>query len=208
MAGAIGGGGAPAAAPPPARGRPTRRPGARRTALSRASDRRFQRRSSGRFTGRAAILALVVSVLVLTLAYPLRQYLAQRAQMTAAEKAQGQQRAKIADLEKQKHRWDDPAYVKAQARKRLGWVEPGVLVYYIKYPPPPEGGAVKPGLLPSGSAADEAPWYGQLWSSVKAAGQPADTIPADAPVLRGTPEPSASTAPAPPARSPQPSPTK
>jgi cell division protein FtsB len=195
MAGAFGGGGAPAATPGPARGRPTRRPAARRTALSRGTDRRFQRRSSGRFTGRAAILALVVSVLVLTLAYPMRTYLAQRAEMTAAEKAQAEQRATIADLEKQKRRWDDPAYVKAQARKRFGWVEPGVLVYNIKYPPPAQSGAVKPGLLPAGTSAADGPWYGQLWTSVKAAGRPVDTLPADAPVLRGVPTPSPSPSP-------------
>jgi cell division protein FtsB len=206
MAGALGGApGSPPPAPSPAR-RPVRRPSDRRTAASRGADRRFQRRSSGRFTGRAAILALVASVLVLTLAYPLRQYLAQRAQIVAAERAQAQQRAVIAEKEKQKRKWADPAYVKAQARRRQQMVEPGVLVYYIKYPQPAGGAAATPGLLPQSKAGQGDPWYGQLWSSVKAAGQPAETMPVDAPVLRGPqPSPQPSLVPAP---KPAPSPAK
>jgi cell division protein FtsB len=208
MAGALSGASRQPSGGQPPRGRPTRRPSDRRTAASRGSDRRFQRRSSGRFTGRAAILALVASVLVLTLAYPLRQYLAQRAQIAAAERAQDSQRALIADKEKQKRKWNDPAYVKAQARKRAQLVEPGVLVYYIKYPQPAGGAAAKPGLLPASRSSQTAPWYSQLWSSVKAAGQPAETLPVDAPVLHGqqpSPQPTLVPAPKP---TPKPSPAK
>jgi cell division protein FtsB len=176
--------------------RPVRRPTAHRTTAS-TTQRRFQRRGGGRFTGRAAILALVVSAIVLTLAYPLREYLAQRAKITAAERAQQKQRGVIADLEAQKRRWDDPAYVKAQARKRLGMVEPGVLVYHIEYDE--KTGALRGpgsgGLRPRPADAN-APWYSQLWTSLRVADQPADVLPADAPVLRGQPKPGPSSSPA------------
>jgi cell division protein FtsB len=162
------------------RGRPTQRPGARRTAASRGADRRFNRRSGGRFTGRAAIVAVVVSVLVLTLAYPLQEYLAQRSQLAAAEQEQAEQLARIADLEEQKRKWNDPTYVRAQASRRLQLVEPGVTVYKIKSDAEPAAEQPGPGAV-VGKASSKSPWYSQLWSSVKAADRPAGATPARTP---------------------------
>lgn len=148
------------------RTRPTRRPGARRTTASTGADRRFNRRSGGRFTGRAAIVAAVVAVLILTLAYPMQEYLAQRSQIVAAEQDQAEQLERIADKEDRKERWNDPAYVVAQAGKRFGLVEPGVVVYIVKEDP-----SVPPDTTgqPAGRTSNKSPWFTQLWSSVKAA---------------------------------------
>jgi hypothetical protein len=70
-------------------------------------------------------------------------------------------------------------------------VEPGVLVYHIKEDedaaaqrPPTTGGVRKT------RADEDSPWYSQLWTSLRLADQPADTLPVDAPVLRGEPVPS------------------
>jgi cell division protein FtsB len=175
FAAAVRGGGSPGRAVS-GRSRPSRRPGARRSTASSSTERRFNRRSGGRFTGRAAILALVVSVLVLTLAYPLQEYLAQRSQIEAAERAQSAQQDRIAALEERKRKWADPAYVRVQARKRLQLVEPGVTVYVIEYGRPTD--ASQPGAgQPAGKASSQAPWYSQLWSSVQSAdrgGTPAE----------------------------------
>lgn len=162
---------------PTNRNRSTRRPGARRTTASSGADRRFHRRSGGRFTGRAAIVALVVSVLVLTLAYPMQEYLAQRSQLAAAEQEQAEQLQRIADLEIRKQKWNDPAYIRAQAGKRLQLVEPGVTVYYVKKDPEPVAAQPGPGGQPAGRTSSKAPWYSQLWSSVQAADRPAASDP-------------------------------
>ena len=46
-----------------------------------------------------------------------------------AEAAQKQ--ADLTELEKQRARWDDPAYVRAQARDRLYYVMPGEISYLV-----------------------------------------------------------------------------
>jgi hypothetical protein len=115
-------------------------------------------------------------VLVLTLAYPVQQYLAQQSQIAELERAQVEQAERIAALEERKGRWNDPAYVRAQARNRLQLVEPGEVAYSI------QGGRRAPSR-PDGTATGAVPrkgaWYGQLWSSVQAADKPApvDAVP-------------------------------
>ena len=125
-------------------------------------------------------------MLVLTLAYPLQEYLAQRSQLAAAEQEQAEQLARIADLHEEKRKWNDPAYVRVQASKRLQLVEPGVTVYKIKSDAEPAAEQPGPGGTAVSKTSSKSPWYSQLWSSVQAADRPADpnsdgATPADKP---------------------------
>ena len=74
---------------------------------------------------RAAILAAVVCVLTLTIAGPVRTYFAQRTEMRQLAATEAALRHQIADLEQQKGKLADPAFIAAQARERLGFVMPG-----------------------------------------------------------------------------------
>lgn len=85
--------------------------------------RRPQRRP--RFTGRAAVLVLVLAVLTVSYASSLRAYLQQRSHIGELKAQIAEREASIDDLEREKKRWDDPAYVKAQARARFGYLMPG-----------------------------------------------------------------------------------
>jgi cell division protein FtsB len=125
-------------------------------------------------TGRAAVLALVVSALVLTLAYPAQRYLAQQAQLSELERDLAAQKASIAALEVRREKWDDPAYVKAQARQRLQYVMPGEVAYVIIDPARDAAEASAPSSVSRVRA--DGPWYGRLWSGVRAADRPA-TVP-------------------------------
>jgi cell division protein FtsB len=138
------------------------------------SGRRARRR--GGLTGRAAVLGLVVSALVLTLAYPAQRYLAQQAQIAALEQAHAAQRERIAQLEETRQKWDDPAYVRAQARARLQWVRPGEVAYVILDKSSAKAEALRqdPRI---GRARLDGPWYGKLWSGIRAADSPR-TVPA------------------------------
>lgn len=78
-----------------------------------------------RFTGRAAVLVLVLAVLTVSYASSLRAYLQQRAHIGDLKSQIAEREANINDLEREKQRWDDPAYVKAQARARFGYLMPG-----------------------------------------------------------------------------------
>jgi hypothetical protein len=115
----------------------------------------------------------VICGLVVSAAIPLREYLTQRGQIASAAVAQSAQAARVAALEEQLRQLKDPAYVKAQARTRLHFVLPGETAYVVITPsaaPQPTGRAALTGVT---AAGPEAPWYSQLWGSVKAADRPA-----------------------------------
>lgn len=120
-------------------------------------------------TGRAAMLAVVVCMLALSLAYPLREYLSQRGDLEEYRTRVAAQQGRVAELERERARWRDPTYVRAQARERLRYVMPGETAYVVLGP----GRAPGPGGAPERPPADpeRGPWYGDLWRSVEAAGK-------------------------------------
>jgi cell division protein FtsB len=120
-------------------------------------------------TTRAAVLGLVVCALVVSAALPLREFLSQRGQIASAQAKNEQQRQRVDALEEQLAQLKDPAYVKAQARERLHFVMPGEIAYVVIRPsaaPVAPGAAALPGTVASGP---EAPWYSQVWASVRVA---------------------------------------
>ena len=121
--------------------RRSRRPGARR---ARPRRRRRARRPPTaargrpappaprpRLTGRAAILVLVLAVLTVSYASSLRAYLQQRAHIGDLKAQIAEREAEHRRLEREKQRWQDPAYVEAQARERFGYVMPGETSYVV-----------------------------------------------------------------------------
>src|SRR4051794_36739612 len=82
----------------PARTRTTARQAARRREAGQRPPVARRRRRSGRLTRRAAVLALVVCALVLSLAYPLKQYLAQRGQISQLEQQNAQKQKQVDEL--------------------------------------------------------------------------------------------------------------
>ena len=125
----------------------------------------------GGLTGRAAVLGLVVCALVLSLAYPARQYLAQRGAIAhlAQQKAAAEDR--VAALNAQAQRLNDPAYVRAEARRRLQYVMPGDTVYVVITPDRPAAQAPKPAGVPTPAPGAGQPWYARLWGTVQTADQ-------------------------------------
>ncbi|CAN5825192.1 septum formation initiator family protein [soil metagenome] len=114
---------------------------------------------------RAAILAAVVCVLTLTIAGPVRTYFAQRTEMNQLVASEAALREQISELEQQKAKLADPAFIAAQARERLGFVMPGDIPYQVQLPPSatnPEA----PEALPGTSATPEGPWYSTLWKTI------------------------------------------
>jgi cell division protein FtsB len=126
-----------------------------------------ERRRSN-ITGRAAMLALVVCLLAISLAYPLREYLAQRGDINDYRAQVAEQEQRVAELRRQHERWNDEAYVEAQARERLHYVMPGEKSYVVLEADeaPAEDGVVE-AQTPE---RVRSPWFTDLWSSVEAAG--------------------------------------
>ncbi|MDP3713989.1 MAG: septum formation initiator family protein [Mycobacteriales bacterium] len=161
----------------------SRRPGtgrrpatrARATARTPATSRRTPvtpvARGPRALTTRAAFLGLVVCGLLVSAALPLREYLAQRAEVAAAEQANAQARARVAELEATQKRLNDPAYVKAQAREKLHFVMPGETTFQliVPKPAPSTASSTTPAPAPVVVAPETAPWYSQLYATVQAA---------------------------------------
>lgn len=113
------------------------------------------------------MLALVVCGLLVSAALPLREYLAQRADIAALEQEQSETRERVAALEAEKARLQDPAYVAAEARRRLHFVLPGETAYVVLAPEEAAAAAQEK------AKGVEAPWYSQVWGSVQQADRPA-----------------------------------
>ena len=122
----------------------------------RSQSRRQARRS--RLTGRAALLALVVCSLVVALAYPMRQYVSQRAEIADLHREKEQARERVEQLRDLKARWQDDAYAEQQIRLRLHYVMPGETGYIVVDPDAAEQSRADQG------AADR-PWYCLLYTS-------------------------------------------
>lgn len=178
----------------PARGRSATRPPQETVAkpiersIMASAEQRFEQRLG--FTARrAAVLAAVVCVLTLTIAGPVRTFFAQRTEMHQLATTEAALRQQIADLEQQKVKLGDPAYIAAQARERLGFVLPGDVPYQVQLPPGAVVVPTEPGSAAATSRSSD-PWYTSLWHTIADAphGPPA---PAPAPDRAASPPGSA-----------------
>ena len=132
-----------------------------------------------RFTGRAAILVLVLAVLTVSYASSLRAYLHQRSHIEYVKGQIAERAENIDDLEREKRRWHDPAYVQAQARERFGYLMPGETSYVVlgEDGKPLSRGTNLPDASEVGARTPTA-WWSTAWDSVELAGNPPrDTTP-------------------------------
>ena len=128
----------------------------------RSQTKRQARRS--RLTGRAALLVLVLCTLIVALAYPMRQYVSQRADIAETERERDQASRRVEQLRDLKARWQDDAYAEQQIRQRLHYVLPGETGYIVIDPD-----AAKQSRADLGAA--DRPWYSNVWDGVDKADQ-------------------------------------
>ena len=119
-----------------------------------------------RLTGRAVVLILVAAALVMSLAFPIREYLAQRAAIAAAEQRASMLEERVEGLEGQVDRWQDDDFVEQQARERLHYVMPGETGLVLLSPEDVED-ARKPEIRTT--VEPEVAWFDTLWGSVQEA---------------------------------------
>ncbi|SFD03356.1 Cell division protein FtsB [Nocardioides terrae] len=165
---------------PSGRTGPGRTPAARRAAEARAAaaaaaDRltRIDPRANPKLTGRAAVLVLVVAVLVVSFASSLKAYLQQRDHIDELRAQIAQRTQRIDELQTEKERWKDPAFVEKEARERFGYVMPGETAYVAL---DANGNLIKPKaeLTSPDAVGDKKPkaWWEDAWASVQLAGDP------------------------------------
>jgi cell division protein FtsB len=157
----------------------------RRTTTSPAPTRT---RGSRNLTGRAAVVLLVLGALIVSYAQSLRVWFDQHQQITSLQQEIRDREKRVNELNDEIARWQDDAYVKAQARQRLGWVMPGEVGYrVIGADGKPVGAPPEPSAPSDGAADPQKPvWYTKLWGSVEGAGKP--PAPAVRPSTQPTPK--------------------
>ncbi|GAA4808705.1 septum formation initiator family protein [Nocardioides caeni] len=151
----------------------------REAALARA---RAEHQQKSRLTSRAAILVLVLAVLAVSYASSLRAYLQQRESIESLEQTIDDRQRDIAELKKEKERWQDPAYVAQQARARFGYVARGETPYVVlDAEGNPLDASAELGDPDTLDDPDATVWYEDAWTSMKVAGDPPTeiTVPAD-----------------------------
>jgi cell division protein FtsB len=84
-----------------------------------------------RLSGFTVVILVLVVLTVVVLAPSLRILIEQRQQIAALEEGLKHDKESVKDLQKDVDRWQDPAYIEAQARERLYYVFPGESSYLV-----------------------------------------------------------------------------
>lgn len=147
----------------PPRPREPLRPGARARAPRPERPAEPPPHPRSHLTSRAAVLAIVVCAITLSLAYPVREYIAQRRQISALEAQQAVVAKRVAALEKRKAQLGDDDYVRREAARRLHYCYPGRTCYIVLHDQQ-NGQGGRPSERPQSR-----PWFTTLWKSVEAA---------------------------------------
>ncbi len=119
------------------------------------------------------MLVLVLALLTVSYASSMRAYFQQRAHLAALTADIAEREANIADLEREKTRWQDPAYVQQMAHQRFGYVMPGEKSFIVlDANGDPLGSSSQ--LEDPAAVVPQAPtaWWSKAWGSVELAGHP------------------------------------
>jgi cell division protein FtsB len=146
-----------------------------------------------RLSGFMVIMMGLVVLAAFVLVPTIGTYVDQRQQVAALEAAVQLSRDEVAELESQRERWEDPAYITTQARERLYYVKPGEIVYLVDDDLPPELEPQEQQPVSDELEAADSDWMSKLVRSVTEAGL-AQTV---SPLTVGVPDPQPVTTPAP-----------
>lgn len=105
------------------------------------ADNASPKRRVARPSGGTIIMLVAVMLGVSVLAPTLQQFVAQRQKIADLHEHIATAEAEIAELQTEQARWNDPAYIQAQARGRLLFVKPGETTYLVT---DSQGGAPAP----------------------------------------------------------------
>ncbi|MGZ4663086.1 MAG: septum formation initiator family protein [Arthrobacter sp.] len=119
------------------------------------------------FSGRMLALAVVMIAVTIMLAPTVKIFIDKRAEIAGLEADIAARKAEQDSLKLQVSRWQDPNYVKQQARDRINMVMPGETGYWVFGSDLPAG--TTNGQTSAGSAQDPAnlPWVDSLWESIR-----------------------------------------
>ena len=115
-------------------------------------------------SGRTFSLFAVFFIFALVLAPPIQNYFTQRAQINSLRAQVDGDRAALEAARIELTRWQDPDYVKAQARERLHFVMPGERQSIVTGTPNGDGEVTTNKV--ADQLEDGAPWYTRMIASI------------------------------------------
>ncbi|MFD1833450.1 septum formation initiator family protein [Brachybacterium rhamnosum] len=156
-------------------------------------------------TRRTLVLVTLVVVALAALVPTINSYVAQRQQLAALHEQVSQQQDEVDELQSEVDRWQDPAFVAAQARERLLFAMPGETQYRLTDTSGRDVPLTEDEKAVEASASGE--WFSTLWDSLEGASRlTAEDIPDE--TGSDSPEDAETTDPADPADTPTPSSTE
>lgn len=123
-----------------------------------------RRRGSGRFLALLSILF----VLALTIAPPVKHYFNQRAQINSLQSQLDANSVALAKARQELTLWQDPQYIKSQARERLHFLLPGERQYIVTETENQSSASDTRKVADNISAGQ--PWYTRLIVTITEAG--------------------------------------
>ena len=126
---------------------------------------RFGRR---RTSNRVLALSAILFILALTIATPVKHYFKQRAQISALKSQLSADNVALQKAREELLLWQDPEYIKTQARERLHFVLPGERQYIVtdQSTTDSNNGSTKI----ASALTDGQPWYARLIASISETG--------------------------------------
>jgi cell division protein FtsB len=131
-----------------------------------------------RVSGFVVIMLGLVVLGTLVLVPTVGTYMDQRQQIQALRNAVALSQSEVADLQSQRERWSDPAYITTQARERLYYTMPGEVVYLIDDDLPASAAPQEQQDVSQDVGQTRTDWMSQLVRSVTSAGSAQVAVPA------------------------------
>jgi hypothetical protein len=110
----------------------------------------------------------IMILAVVILAPGIKNFVEQRAEIAELQRSVDAAKTQSQNLDEQRSRWSDPAFIKAQARERLYFVMPGEVSYLVL----DDIAVAQQAAQPASESVQETPadWAGSLLSSIAVAG--------------------------------------
>jgi cell division protein FtsB len=126
---------------------------------------RFTRR---RTSNRVLALSVIFFILALTIAPPVKHYFTQRAQINALKSQLSADNSALQKARQELLLWQDPEYIKSQARERLHFVLPGERQYIVTDESTTDSNNTPTKI--ASALTDGQPWYARLIASISETG--------------------------------------
>lgn len=130
-----------------------------------------------RFSGFTMLVLGLLIVAIMVLAPGLRIFVEQRNELADLRAQVSIQQEQVAQMEAERARWDDPSYLRAQARDRLFFVMPGDVSYLVINDVVVEQESTQP--VSKTIQVTDTDWVKSMFNSVMVAGlstEPADKL--------------------------------